>query len=383
MNKKLTTIDEIVFELSVYQPRTPIGCVNTYSQKSEYSLDRWARAAIDNIALQLIDPVYITEKQGNLALKIIRRYRKQLYKQGYDVKDLVKNPVWKGSFRIIDYTKSVTIEDGMVILRFPYNADTINHVKKISKTFKGTVNYKENNKTWHFTLMEDVFDPEFILYFIESGFAVSDEFTKLHDQCAMIRDHSDDHLPILDYDGELKFVNCHVNLITHFKEHVSEVYNNDLYKIVDRGSDYGLTIGKGLKDLYNQRYGKNIIDKIVFNKMCELDKSKVTIKDLIQYIKKVDCYPVFFHIDRPHPLIGADLTDPSPTLMTQLQEHFDRDEIGYWIDRKYTTCDMSKDCKIYVSDHAQVVKAEIVISSRMPTTAKNHFDKARKIVYYY
>ena len=48
-----------------------------------------------------------TEKQGKLALILLKRYLTRFQKHGLDIKDLLENPKYEHPFRVIDWEKSI------------------------------------------------------------------------------------------------------------------------------------------------------------------------------------------------------------------------------------------------------------------------------------
>ena len=75
-------------------------------------------------------PYAWTEKQGRLALALLKRYHTLFQKYGIDLSDLLQNPVYRDPFRVIDYVKSVEQyqhEDGreLIEIKFPYNEKLI------------------------------------------------------------------------------------------------------------------------------------------------------------------------------------------------------------------------------------------------------------------
>ena len=53
----------------------------------------------------------ITQRQAEFMLKLVRKYRKEISKYvGEDISDHIDNPLWKKSFREIDYTKKISLK---------------------------------------------------------------------------------------------------------------------------------------------------------------------------------------------------------------------------------------------------------------------------------
>ena len=67
-----------------------------------------------------------TEKQGKLALVILKRYLTKFQANGMDIKPLLDNPKYDSDFRVISFEKSIEKfidEDGVskIEVRFPYH----------------------------------------------------------------------------------------------------------------------------------------------------------------------------------------------------------------------------------------------------------------------
>lgn len=80
-------------------------------------------------------PYSWTEKQGKLALVILKRYHTLFQKYKIDLSELLDKPVYESPFRVIDYIKSVDIyadeetQSEMIELKFPYNEKIIKLVR--------------------------------------------------------------------------------------------------------------------------------------------------------------------------------------------------------------------------------------------------------------
>ena len=289
----LTSIDDIILELSsVYSPGlADITIRNTLQNSACYSMDNWNRRAIDSIAAQIQRHKYISEKQGNLALKIIRRYRKQLSKNGHEVKDMIKDPHWKRPFRNVDYTKKIWLEDQTICIKFPYDNTIINHIKSHQKKYRGDVVYLFEEKIWTFDLLEDFFDPELFELFIDDGFKLDEDIDKLYKQCIKIQNNPTAYIPLLDYlNGQLVLLNCEDSLVDYFVEHVG--LNGELNTIIDKCSDYGVKVALNARKEFIKQYGDINTQDIYFERCSQFDPQKVKIEELVNYIEVSGRTPV-------------------------------------------------------------------------------------------
>ena len=84
------------------------------------------RKTVDSLAEA---PYAWTEKQGKLAVSLLKRYHTLFQKFGIDLTPLLNNPVYKEPFRVIDYAKSIErYEDDdkeWIEMKFPYNKKII------------------------------------------------------------------------------------------------------------------------------------------------------------------------------------------------------------------------------------------------------------------
>jgi len=398
MTKILKTIDDVILELSsVYSNSSaPISVHNTYNNVKKYSMDKWSRLAINSIAQQIQQSQYITQKQGNLALKIIRRYRKQLYKNGYDVKALVKDPIFEYKFRHVDYTKLITIENDLIHIKFPYDEKVIKYIKLQKNSYLGEVIFDYNDKLWKFDLLEDFFHPDIITFFIEEGFKLSNEVKIIYEKCEQIRKSWFNHKLILNIqDGNLKFQNCPKELINHFVKHVGKLDETDLSIIVDKCSDYGVKVAESVKKLFVETYGDLSTKDIYFNKEAELDVTNTSITELVNYIKIVNRYPVCVVTPGRMSLVENSNPKDHKYYYKSLKKYF-RDSIINNAELQSKRDKSVSDCQLGRLDKYQVIidfkvpdgiTPELLIIIKEKSLISNvysfdYIDQSEKIIYY-
>jgi len=100
-------------------------------------------------------PYAWTEKQGNLAMMFLKRYKTLVDKFGFDSDELINNPRYDQPFRTISFEKSIDVfsaEDGREVLemRFPYNEKFIALIRCLKKKTQGLVPmlYDGETKKW-------------------------------------------------------------------------------------------------------------------------------------------------------------------------------------------------------------------------------------------
>ena len=97
-----------------------------------------------------------TEKQGKLAVIILKRYLTKFQKHKLDIKDLLDNPEYDEPFRVINFEKSIEKyidedEEEMLELKFPYSKKIVGLIQTL-KNKKGLPNgycaFNGEEKTW-------------------------------------------------------------------------------------------------------------------------------------------------------------------------------------------------------------------------------------------
>ena len=104
-----------------------------------------------------------TEKQGKLAVVILKRYLSKFEKYGMDIRKIIDNPVYDAPFRVINFDKIIekfVDEDDQpkIELKFPYHKKIIQLIRVLKDSRclpAGYSSYDGENKNWTF-LQTDV-----------------------------------------------------------------------------------------------------------------------------------------------------------------------------------------------------------------------------------
>ena len=104
-----------------------------------------------------------TEKQGKLAVIILKRYLTKFQKFGLDIKDLLDNPKYDEPFRVISFEKSVEKyideeEVPRIDVKFPYSKKLVSLIRCLKDQRGlpgGYYSYDGESKVWSF-LQTDV-----------------------------------------------------------------------------------------------------------------------------------------------------------------------------------------------------------------------------------
>lgn len=103
-----------------------------------------------------------TEKQGTLALYILKRYHTLFKKNQIDIDDLIANPVFDQPFRVIDYEKAIELwtddqDKQWLEVKFPYNKKLIQLIRTLKNVKTQNLLpmlYDDKKKRWNISYNE-------------------------------------------------------------------------------------------------------------------------------------------------------------------------------------------------------------------------------------
>ena len=130
-----------------------ITALITPHSTNRISLARYDIAIVNSMSSTTVFGTALTDKQAELAVKLILKYRRQFAKLGIDV-----SPIEQPQFRIpprkIDRSKIVWLNDGKISVKFPYDNDLIKELQNLRTESQGNVHFDRDNKIWHLGLTE-------------------------------------------------------------------------------------------------------------------------------------------------------------------------------------------------------------------------------------
>jgi hypothetical protein len=178
-------------------------------------LNIWDQKVVSSFYNQITIGSGFTEKQGTLALRIIKRYQPHLEAlHTLDLTSLIENPQYRlvmrksVSSRRVNIVDSDTAYDRLIEVRFPYNESVINEIRKFKNDNPTShIVWDKDKSAWIFSLSE-----EHIMFlmniFKDDEVEYDEEFAGYVDQIQKIVSNMENYVPMLVLDGEnTKIVN--------------------------------------------------------------------------------------------------------------------------------------------------------------------------------
>jgi hypothetical protein len=238
-----------------------------------------------------------TEKQGKLALVILKRYLTKFQAHGMDIKPLLDNPVFEDEFRVISFDKRIekfVDEDGetKIEVRFPYNKKLITLIRLLKDRRGlpfGYASYDGDHKKWIF-LQSDVTTYYLTLIAVRYDFKFVD--ISLLDDYETVRDE------IKGYRSPTARLVADQLILDNITSSLSEYWQKHIqHKPVLQQVD-------ALKNFRIKTSGitvpaqTTIGDKIAHNNnhMLWIDSTTFTKREVVKGLAELDCFPLMMPV---------------------------------------------------------------------------------------
>lgn len=257
------------------------------------NLARYDNAVLESMSNATINGLALTERQGELAIKIVVKYKRQLANKLVDTAPIEESPTFRIRPRKMDYTRSLALRDGKLQLRFPYNNQLIEQIRSFKKDSQGACEFNMEQKIWAISLTE--YNLNWSHAFASTNeFTIDPEVEELNNQLLQV-ERTPYKIELVCENGELDITNCPVSMRKYIEEKLGGLNINNLERIVDNAGELGFTIDESLEAAINEQFGPLFLS---IAKVKEAKLQNVTIdkfKDLMGYAIKVGRLPVVIY----------------------------------------------------------------------------------------
>lgn len=119
----------------------------------QISLARYDVSIVDSMSSHTAFGGALTDRQADLCVKIVLKYRRQFAKIGIDVAP-VETPVFRLPPRKLDRSRRIWIDGQRMGIRFPYERELIDSITVYKKQSQGSTTWDNEEKVWWFGLTE-------------------------------------------------------------------------------------------------------------------------------------------------------------------------------------------------------------------------------------
>lgn len=234
----------------------------------------------------------LTDRQAELAVKIILKYRKQLEKLEIDVSS-IEHPEYRLGIRQIDRRRLLYIEDNSIALKFPYETKLIDDLRDLAKLSQGKWNFDSANKVWRLAVTETN-------VVAANGFAENHQFeidNEFKSYLQLVIDCEKNNY-------EIKLVNADTGLsIQNAPKSLTEAINNycgfdssNIDLLVDNSAVYGYSVDQDIQQNIVTKYSPRIYNLMQSQESkFKPDSDHTVYTDLLRYAEITRRFPIYVY----------------------------------------------------------------------------------------
>jgi hypothetical protein len=260
------------------------------------SLARYDVSVVSKMCEQVMNGTALTEKQAALAQKLILNYRRQLAQKGVDVAPM-ETPVYRHPLRPMDYSCRLSIVDGMLCLKFPFQTDLIDQLRTFSKESQGSCRWSPDDKVWKIALTE--YNLTWTATFASiNRFEIESSVQELV-KLLLDAEHTEYQIELLVNDTDrLELRNAPESLTEYVSTHIGDLTFGNLLRLADYSSILGYKLHPNLETALAQEYGYRFAH-LLTNRELKLDPNTMFVDDnftsIIDYAITCDRLPVYVY----------------------------------------------------------------------------------------
>ena len=219
------------------------------------NLARYDVTFLDSITDQTMQGNAMTDKQAELAIKLLLKYTRQLNAKGVSVEPL-STPSYRKSLRVVDRSKRLWMDTETMYLKFPYNQNMITQLRELLTTRQGKAKFDKEAKIWQIAISE--YNVNFLMTWAKShGFEIDPELEKVMDEILEIEKQEFRIELILD-NGQLRICNAPTSMLEYLEQRGLTQDMQYLVELADLSSVLGYSIHQDVLDLLDRKVGSDL-----------------------------------------------------------------------------------------------------------------------------
>ena len=261
------------------------------------NLARYDVNVLESMTMHVLAGNPLTERQGELALKIVLKYQRQLAAKGVDISPLT-DPNWRVPLRKMDYSQELSLQDDRLIVRFPYSTELISNIRNFAGQSQGYCHYNKSDdrRVWEVGFTE--YNVSWLYTWANANnFSISDDIKLVMQKII--------ELEKVPYRIELYLNGDHFgihhappSLVDYVNTNLGGFDLTNLLKLIDASSILGYTIDPDLATAVSTEYGPRFYN-LISNKQIRINPDTFMATDdfesIIDYADTVQRWPIVIY----------------------------------------------------------------------------------------
>ena len=277
-----------------------MGGYTTQGHSCVISLARYDVSIVGNMASGTAYGTALTDRQADLAVKLILKYRRQFLKHGVDVTPIEK-PQYRLPIRKVDRTLTAEVIDDVIVLRFPYNRQMIDQLQDQRSVSKGAMNYNRKEREWKIALTEP--NVKWIYeWAVNNHFKTDSKLQELYNQIESYNHYSIELVKTKDgYD----IVNAAPSLKTYINNTLGGFGEDNLIKLIDNAGRLGYDINDMV---WQQEFNissdmRSALEYLGGKHRCYINPESTMFEWILDYAELTERLPVYIYDPNDDPMI--------------------------------------------------------------------------------
>ena len=234
----------------------------------------------------------LTDRQAELAVKIIQKYQKQLEKLEISI-DPIRTPQYRHGIRTIDRRRLLYVENDHIVLKFPYDTNLIDDLRDLAKISQGTWAFDNNARAWRLAITE-------VNVVAAKGFAENHQFEISEEFLSYVQEvirceQTPYAIKLIKSDSGFDIQNAPTSLTEAIRNYCGFDSTN-VDTLVDNSSIYGYTVDQAILDETTARHNARICNLMTAQESKFRPDSDTSIyTDLIGYANATGRFPIYVY----------------------------------------------------------------------------------------
>jgi len=215
------------------------------------NLARYDVRVINSMATSARGGQALTDRQAELACKLILKYKRQLNGKGIDITPAEESPQYRIPLRTIDRRRLIWLEKDQIVLQFPFEPKIVDIVRDATKISCGSWRFhNEKTKQWHIALTEpNLIATMFIAK--EHNFEIDPQLVDIENKIAQTEPQ---HIQLDIVDDQLIIHNAPASMTQYIENKAGDITVDNLIKIIDLAGVCHFSVSQIVEDLFLEKF---------------------------------------------------------------------------------------------------------------------------------
>lgn len=241
---KFNHVEDYIEVLAGYEPGGNALLFNTGNYT--FSLARYDVNIVESMASSTLwNAQALTDRQGELAIKLVLKYKRQFAQHGIDISSIEENPQWRYPLRTIDRSQRIWLEGDDLLAKFPYNNAWIEEFRKLKDVAQGRSYWDHDAKLWRLGITE--YNVNWLVTWGEMNkFEIDPAVQSLYNK-VIDTENTKYEIKLTQVEDNLTITNAAQSLVDYINDHLGGFGLDNLVKLVDYAGVLGYIVDANLQ----------------------------------------------------------------------------------------------------------------------------------------